>query len=50
MEDATIFKNRHPVTSGTIRNSAVGLLDPDNGVAVGILFLGAIEAEICDVY
>jgi hypothetical protein len=32
---------------GTIYNSAVDFMDPENiGVAVGISFLGATEAEI----
>src|SRR5208282_723371 len=46
--EAAIFKSRLPVTSDTIRNSIFEFQKPENmGVAVGILLLGAIEAEIC---
>ena len=46
--EAAIFKNLLPVTSGTIRNSILELQHSKNmRVAVGILFLGAIEAELC---
>ena len=41
------LKNRLPVISGTIRNSAVGLLDPENGgLAVGTALLSCLEAEL----
>ena len=44
---AAILDFRLPVTSDDIRNSAVEFLDPENGgVAVGILFLSVIGAEI----
>src|SRR5208282_4166352 len=39
--------NRFPVTSDTIRNSANGLLDPENGgLAVGTALLSCLEAEL----
>ena len=45
--EAAIFKNRLPVTSVTIRNSAIGLLDPENGgLAVGTALLSCLEAEL----
>ena len=38
---------RFPVTSGTIRNSANGLLDLENwGLAVGTALLSCLEAEL----
>ena len=38
---------RFPVTSGTIRNSANGLLDSENvGLAVGTALLSCLEAEL----
>ena len=44
---AAIFKMRLPVTSGSIRNSAFELLDPENGgLAVGTELLSSLEAEI----
>ena len=46
--EAAIFKNRLPVTSDTICNSIFEFQDPENmGITVGILLLGALEAEIC---
>ena len=42
-----MFKIRLPVTSGSIRNSAVELLDPENGgLAVGTALISSLEAEI----
>ena len=42
-----IFKNRLPVTSGSIRNGALELLDPENGgLAVETALLSCPEAEI----
>jgi len=36
-----------PVSSGSFTDSTIGKFDPENtGVAVGILFLPSIEAEI----
>ena len=36
-----------PVTSGSIRHSAIKLLDPENiGLAVGMALLSVLEAEI----
>ena len=44
---AAIFKIRLPVTSGSIRNSAAELLDPENGgLAVVTALLSSLEAEI----
>ena len=44
---AAILKNRLLVTSGTIRYSAVGLLNPENGgLAVGTALLSCLEAEL----
>ena len=44
---AAIFKNRLPVTSGSIHDSAIELLDPENVVvAVGTELLSSLEAEI----
>jgi len=44
---AAIFKNRFPVSSGSISNSAVELLDHENmGVPFVISFLSHLEAEI----
>ena len=38
---------RFPVTSGTIHNSAIGLLDPESGeLAVGSALISCLEAEI----
>ena len=49
---AAIFKNRLPVTSDSIQNGAIELLDPENeGLAVEISILGVTEAEIhCCIY
>ena len=45
--EAVIFKNRLPVISDTIRNSAVELLDPENGrMAVGTALISCLESEI----
>ena len=45
--ETAIFKNRLPVTSRTIRNSAVGLLNLENGgLAVRTVFLSCLEAEL----
>jgi len=36
-----------PVSSGSVTDSTIGKFDPKNiGVAVGILFLASLEAEI----
>src|SRR5208282_3765583 len=44
---AAIFKNRLPVTSDSIRNGAIELLDPENvGLAVETKLLSCLEAEI----
>jgi len=44
---AAIFEFLLPVTSGSIRGSAIALLDPENvGVAVETAFLSTLEAEI----
>ena len=44
---AAIFKNRLPVTSDSIRNGAIELLDPKNGgFAVGTALLSCLETEI----
>ena len=44
---AAIFKIRLPGTSGTIRNGAADLLDPENGgLAVGTALISSLEAEI----
>ena len=44
---AAILDFRLPVTSDSIRNSAIEFLDPENrGVAVGIFILSIIEPEI----
>ena len=44
---AAILDFRLPVTSGSIFDSAIELLDPENvEVAVEISFLRAIEAEL----
>ena len=44
---AAIFKNRLPVISGSIGNSPIELLDPENvEVAVGTELLSSLEAEI----
>ena len=44
---AAIFKFRLPVTSGSIRCSAIVLLDPENwGLAVETASLSGLEAEI----
>ena len=44
---AAILNFPLPVSTYSIRNSSIVLLDPENmGVAVEILFLGAIEPEI----
>ena len=41
------FNFRLPVTSGSIRDSAIELLDPENvGVAVGTAMLSSLDAEI----
>ena len=38
---------RLPVSSGTVADSTVEKFDPENmGVAVGILFLSGLQAEI----
>ena len=43
----TVRDNRLPVTSGSIRNRAIELLDPENGgLAVGTESLSGLEAEI----
>jgi hypothetical protein len=43
-----ILQFRLPLTRDSIRKSATELLDPENmEVAVGILFTGVIEAELC---
>ena len=45
--EAAILKNRLPVTSGTIRKSSIGLLDPEKGgLAVGTASLSCLGAEI----
>ena len=36
-----------PVSSHSDENNAIGKFDPENGVAVGILFLSHLEVEIC---
>ena len=42
-----MFDFRLPVTSGSIRDSAIELLDPENvGVAVRTALLSSLEAEI----
>ena len=44
---AAIFKIRLPVVSGSIRNSAAELEDPENGgLTVGTASLSCIEAEM----
>ena len=44
---AAIFKNRFPVTSISIRNGAIEILDPENeGLAVETELLSCLEAEI----
>ena len=44
---AAILNYRHPLTSGSIRNSTIDVLDPENMViAVGISLLCILEAEI----
>ena len=44
---AAIFKCRLPVTSGSIRDSAVELVDPENrGLAIGTALISGLEAEI----
>ena len=44
---AAIFYFRLPVMSGSIRDCAIELLDPENmGVAVGTELLSSLEAEI----
>ena len=44
---AAILRFRLPVTSGSILNSAIELLDLENGgLAVGTAFLSCLEAEI----
>ena len=44
---SAILKFLLPVTLGSIYSNAVDFLDPENmGVAVGISFLGATDAEI----
>ena len=44
---AAIFKFRLPVTSGSIRCSAVVLLDPENGgLAVETALISCLDAEI----
>ena len=44
---AAIFKNRLPVTSGSIRNRAIELLEPENGgLADGTVSPYVLEAEI----
>ena len=44
---AAIFKNRLPVTSDSIRNGAIELLDPENGgLAVERELLSCLEAEL----
>ena len=50
--EAAIFKNRLPVTSDSIQNGAVELLDPENWrLAVEISILGVTEADIhCCIY
>ena len=43
----TVRDNRLPVTSGSIRNRAIELLEPDNGgLADGTVSLYGLEAEI----
>ena len=44
---AAIYKNRFPVTSSSISNRAIELLDLENGgLAVGTESLSGLEAEI----
>ena len=44
---AAIFKNRLPVTSDSIRNGAIELLEPENGgLAIETELLSCLEAEI----
>ena len=45
---AAILDFRLPVTSDGVCNSAIVFLDPENmGVAVGIILLSCLQAEIC---
>ena len=44
---AAIFKNRFPVTSDSIQNGGIELLDPENGgLDVETELLSCLEAEI----
>ena len=44
---AAILDFRLPVTSGSIRNTVIELLDPETvGIAVGAALLSSLEAEI----
>ena len=44
---ATILDFWLPVSSGSVTDSAIEQFDPENmGLAVGILFLASLEAEI----
>ena len=44
---AAIFKNRLPVTSGSIRSSAIEIRSPENvELTVGISFLSYLEADM----
>jgi len=44
---ATILDLWLPVSSGSVTDSTIEKFDPENmGVAVGILFLASLEAEI----